>query len=98
MLFVIITLKTLTELALAFILGRFLVGLFAGANRQNNIFWRIFNLAAKPPLWLTRRISPRLILDQHIPLAAASWLSVAWVLLVVAKIDGCIREGVSKCL
>jgi hypothetical protein len=98
MLLVIVVLKSLTELALAFVVARFLVGLLAGSNRQHNIFWQMLNLAARPPLWLTRRISPQLILDQHIPLAAVSWLTVVWIALVVAKIDWCVREGVSTCL
>ncbi len=98
MLFVIVALKSLTELALAFIAGRFLVGLLAGSRRQHNIFWQMLNLAAQPPLWLTRQISPKRILDRHIPLAAMSWLAVTWVMLVVAKIDWCVRQGVSTCL
>jgi hypothetical protein len=54
-------------------------------------------VAAKPALWLTRVISPKLILDQHIPLAAASWLIIAWVLVVMAKVDLCLQAGGAAC-
>jgi hypothetical protein len=97
MLLVIVILKSLIELSLMFIVARFLLGLLAGAKRATNVFWQLLDVAAKPALWLTRRVSPRVILDQHIPLAAASWLLVAWVLVVKIKIDMCLQLGVGAC-
>ncbi len=69
MLLAIVIAKSLIELSLMFIVGRFLLGLLAGSNRDNNVFWQLLDVASKPALWLTRKISPKLILDQHIPLA-----------------------------
>lgn len=97
MLLAVVILKSLIELSLMFIAGRFLLGLLAGAKRQTNVFWQLLDVATKPVLWLTRRISPKLILDQHIPLAAASWLIVAWVLVVKVKIDLCLQLGAAAC-
>ncbi|MBK6595631.1 MAG: hypothetical protein IPG23_24645 [Burkholderiales bacterium] len=97
MLLTIVILKSLIELSLMFIVGRFLLGLLAGAKRQTNVFWQLLDVAAKPSLWITRKLSPKLILDQHIPLAAASWLLVAWVLMVKLKIDLCMQLGAASC-
>ena len=97
MLLSVVILKSLIELSLMFILGRFLLGLLAGAKRQTNVFWQLLDVAAKPSLWLTRKLSPKLILDQHIPLATASWLLVAWVLVVKLKIDLCMQLGAAAC-
>jgi len=97
MLLTVVIAKSLIELSLMFIVARFILGLLAGAKRQTNVFWQLLDVAARPALWLTRRISPRLILDQHIPLAAASWLTVAWVLVVKLKIDVCLQLGVAAC-
>ncbi len=97
MLLAVVILKSLIELSLMFIAGRFLLGLLAGAKRQTNVFWQLLDVAAKPALWLTRRISPQLILDRHIPLAAASWLIIAWVMAVMAKIDMCLQAGGGSC-
>ena len=97
MLLVIVILKSLIELSLMFLVGRFLLGLLIGAKRQSNIFWQLLDVASKPSLWLTRRVIPKLILDQHIPLAAASWLIIAWVLVVMAKIDLCLQVGAAAC-
>ena len=97
MLLAIVILKSLIELSLMFLVGRFLLGLLAGAKRQGNVFWQLRDVASKPSLWLTRRVSPKLILDQHIPLAAVSWLIIAWVLVVMAKIDICLQVGAAAC-
>lgn len=97
MLLIVVIAKSLIELSLMFIVARFVLGLLAGAKRDTNVFWQLLDVAAKPALWLTRRVSPRLILDQHIPLATASWLLVAWVLVVKLKIDLCMQLGASAC-
>ena len=93
----IVILKSLIELSLMFLVGRFLLGLLVGSKRQSNVFWQLLDVASKPALWLTRRVSPKLILDQHIPLAAGSWLIIAWVLVVMAKIDLCLQIGPAAC-
>jgi hypothetical protein len=97
MLLAVVIAKSLIELSLMFIVGRFLLGLLAGAKRDSNVFWQLLDVASKPALWLTRRISPKLILDQHIPLAASSWLLIAWVFLVQTKVDICLSMGAGAC-
>lgn len=97
MLLAIVILKSLIELSLMFVVGRFVLGLLAGAKRETNVFWQLLDVASKPVLWLTRRVSPKLILDQHIPLAAASLLILVWVLVVKMKIDLCLQLGVAAC-
>ncbi len=97
MLLAVVIAKSLIELSLMFIVGRFLLGLLAGANRDNNVFWQLLDVASKPALWLTRKLSPRLILDQHIPLAASSLLLIAWVFMVQLKIEICLEMGIATC-
>jgi hypothetical protein len=98
MLLAVVIAKSLIELSLMFIIGRFLLGLLVGSKRENNVFYQLLDVASKPALWLTRKISPKLILDQHIPLATSSWLLIAWVLTVQLKIDICLELGVASCL
>jgi len=97
MLLVVVILKSLIELSLMFIVGRFILGLLAGTKKSTNIFWQLLDIAAKPALYITRKLSPKLILDQHIPLAAASWLVIAWVFVVKQKIELCLQAGASLC-
>jgi hypothetical protein len=80
-----------------FIVARFLLGLLAGAKRGTNVFWQLLDVASKPALWITRQVSPKFILDQHIPLATASWLLIAWVFMVKAKVDLCLQMGANAC-
>ena len=97
MLLAVVIAKSLIELSLMFIIGRFLLGLLAGAKRDTNVFYQLLDVASKPALWLTRKISPKLILDQHIPLATSSWLLIAWVLVLQLKIDLCLELGLATC-
>jgi hypothetical protein len=97
MLLAVVIAKSLIELSLMFIVGRFLLGLLAGPNRDSNVFWQLLDVASKPALWITRRVSPKLILDQHIPLAASSWLIIAWVVVVQMKIEMCLELGIATC-
>ncbi|PVE07231.1 hypothetical protein [Limnohabitans sp. Rim28] len=97
MLLAVVIAKSLIELSLMFIIGRFLLGLLAGAKRDTNVFYQLLDVASKPALWLTRKISPKLILDQHIPLATSSWLLIAWVLVLQLKIDLCLELGIATC-
>ena len=97
MLLAVVIAKSLIELSLMFIVGRFLLGLMAGDKRENNVFWQLLDVASKPALWITRKISPKLILDQHIPLATCSWLIIAWVAVVQMKIDICLEVGTTAC-
>ncbi len=96
MLLAVVIAKSLIELSLMFIVGRFLLGLMAGSNRDNNVFWQLLDVASKPALWITRKVSPRLILDQHIPLATSSWLIIAWVVAVQLKVELCLELGVAS--
>ncbi len=97
MLLAVVIAKSLIELSLMFLVARFILGLLAGAKRSTNVFWQLLDIAAKPALWITRRVSPKLILDQHIPLATASWLLIAWVLVVKFKVELCLEAGVAAC-
>jgi hypothetical protein len=97
MLLAVVIAKSLIELSLMFIIGRFLLGLLAGAKRDTNVFWQLLDVASKPALWFTRKISPKLILDQHIPLATSSWLLIAWVVVVQLKIELCLEMGIAAC-
>jgi hypothetical protein len=89
--------KALVELALMFIVARFLLGLLAGQKRDTNIFYQLLDIAAKPVLWFVRKVSPKFILDQHIPLAASSFLIMMWVVFTKLKIEECLIARVAAC-
>lgn len=89
--------KALAELALMALVGRFLVGLLAGEQREANLFWRVLDTMAQPPLKLARWISPHVVLDRHIPLAAVCLTSVVWFFAFQAKLMACLDAGLQTC-
>lgn len=93
--FVII--KAVAELALLALLGRFVVGLLAGQGRERNVFWQLLDVIARPPLKVARWISPGVILDKHIPIAAFLLISFVWLAALQAKVSACLEAGLATC-
>jgi hypothetical protein len=44
-----------------------------------------------------RLITPRVVIDRHIPLAAFVLLAMVWVVATLAKINVCLQIGVEAC-
>lgn len=71
--------KAVAELAFFFLLGRGLLYLLAGRGRRDNLFYQILRIVTDPVIRAARWLTPRLVLDAHIPLVAV--LLVVWVWL-----------------
>lgn len=92
------SLKLIAEIALLAMAGQWLLGLLAGAKREGNFFYRLLQVLTQPFQRLTRLISPRVVLDRHIPLAAFLLVLSLWLLATVAKINLCLQLGVAQCV
>lgn len=97
MLFAVTALKLLTEIALMALLGRFVLGLLAGAKRDDNLIYQLFGFATQPVEKLVRWLSPKQVLDRHIPLAAGVLLLSVWFLSTLMKVQLCVEVGVDAC-
>ena len=97
MLLFVTSLKLVAEIALMALLGQWVVGLLAGAGRERNVFYKLLEVMTSPFVKLMRLITPRVVLDRHVPLAAFLLLSVAWVALTATKINLCVQSGVDAC-
>jgi len=97
MLLTITLIKLIAEIALLALLGRWLLGLLAGAKREANLFYQVLGIVTRPVERLTRRVSPRLVLDRHIPLATGLLLASTWVVVTLLKIQTCLQIGVQQC-
>ena len=60
--------------------------LFAGAKRDTNPIYFLFKTITSPIMKLTRTITPRIVIDQHIGFVALFILLAAEVALIAAKI------------
>lgn len=74
-----VALKALAELAGLFLTGRGLLYVLIGQKREVNGVYQLFSLLTDPLIHATRIITPRMVTDRHIPVAAA--LLVFWVWL-----------------
>jgi len=82
----IVILKALTEIAGVAFLGQGLLWVWAGAKRDQNLVYNLFKTLTSPVTRVTRAITPRIVLDQHIGLVAFFLLMVLWVVLTAFKI------------
>ncbi|MGB7990831.1 MAG: hypothetical protein WCF44_15645 [Candidatus Methylophosphatis roskildensis] len=98
MLFLISSVKLIAEIASMALAGQLLLGLLAGAQRDSNLFYQLLQVITNPVLKGVRVLTPRVVLDRHIPLAAFGLMAVVWLLATIGKIDLCVRIGVQQCL
>lgn len=97
MLMLVEILKLLAEIALLSLAGQWVLGLLAGARREQNLFYQVFQIVTKPLVAGARLISPRVVLDRHLPLVAFLVLSFVWLVTTITKINICVQIGVHLC-
>lgn len=86
-------LRGLLEVAGMMLLGRGLLWLFGPKARQGNFVYDILTIGTKPFIQLTRRITPRLVRDAHIPAATFFLVFWTWIGLGMAKAAMCASRG-----
>jgi hypothetical protein len=89
--------KLIAEIALLALAGQWGLGLLAGSRRDQNLFYRLLQVLTNPFVKTVRFITPRFVLDRHIPLAAFVLLASVWLAATVAKINLCLQIGVQAC-
>lgn len=97
MLFFVSTLKLIAEIALLALLGQWILGLLAGAKRDTNLFYQILQIVGKPFVVASRFITPKQIIDRHVPLVAFLLLLFIWIASTLMKIRICLQIGVEMC-
>jgi len=100
-LLLIVVLKALAELVAMFLLGRGLLYILAGPNREKNVFYQILTVITNPVLRATRLITPKLIVDRHIPYVAfllVVWLWIGVVFWALPEVCGSGRVDCSALL
>jgi F0F1-type ATP synthase membrane subunit a len=92
-LLVISIVRALVEVAGMFLLGQGVLYLFAGAKRHTNAVYRLFQIVTGPVVRFVRIITPKAIVDRHVPVVAFFllfwvWIALAWLRRVVCAADG----------
>lgn len=85
--------RLLTEIAGYSLLGQGLLYVLAGARREQNLFYGILKIITSPVIRVVRIITPRFVIDAHIPFVAFFLLFWLWVAVSLAKRYLCVTHG-----
>lgn len=89
----IVIIKALVEIAGVAFLGQGVLWLVAGSKRGENVVYKLFQTLTSPVTKVTRILTPRIVLDQHIGLVAFLLLIVLWAVVVAFKVKTCSELG-----
>jgi hypothetical protein len=89
--------KLVCEIALLALAGRFLLGLLAGQKKESNFFYKALEAISKPFVSAARFITPKAIIDRHVPFVAFLLLSFIWVVSLIEKVRICTQIGIALC-
>lgn len=90
---IITVLRALVEVAGMFLLAQGALFLLAGATREKNIIYQLFRIITRPVISATRFITPKLIVEKHIPFVAFFLLFWLWILLAYIRQVVCELNG-----
>ena len=71
------------------VMGTEAPGVGHGVQWEGNLIYQLFVKGTQPFVSLMRLITPRFVLDRHLPYAACALLAVAWVGLSIGKLQMC---------
>lgn len=82
----------LVQVALYLFAGRAAMWVFAGANREQNFIYQLFKKGTEPLVKATRFVTPKFILDRHIPFV--TFILLVWIglLLIYLRRAICVAQ------
>ncbi len=89
MLLLVTSIKLVAEIALCALAGRWLLGLMAGRKRDQNLFYQLLGMMTNPFTAVFRKITPKLVVDRHIPLLTFFALGWVWIFALIQKVSLC---------
>ena len=97
MLVLVSILKLLAEVALLALFGQGVLAVLAGEKRDKNLFYQVLQVITRPVVTGARFITPKIVIDRHVPYVAFLVVFFVWVAATVAKISICVQVGVHLC-
>lgn len=92
-LLLVVILKALAELAFMFLLGRGILYILAGPKREGNIFYSILRIVTDPVIRAARLVTPRIVMDAHIPFVAVVLVMWVWLAIVFWALPAMCSSG-----
>jgi hypothetical protein len=97
LLLLISIIKLVCEIALLGLAGRWLLGLLAGQKKESNFFYKALETMTRPFVIAARFITPKAIIDRHVPFVAFLLLGFIWIVTVIEKVRICTQIGMELC-
>ena len=98
MLLVSATVKLVAEIALMALLGQGLLAVLAGDRRHDNLFYRMLQVITRPFTRAARILTPRVVIDRHIPLATFALMLAVWLFATLGKVSLCVEMALASTL
>jgi hypothetical protein len=92
-LLLLVIVKALAELAFMFFLGRGALYILAGHKREGNIFYGVLRVVTDPVIRVARFLTPRFVVDTHIPFVAILLLAWIWLAIVFWALPAMCSSG-----
>lgn len=92
----LVIIKAILEIAALALIGQFLVGIFAWGRRADNVIYRLFEVVASPFTRLVRVLTPKFVVNQHIPLATFLLLAFAWIFVLFELRATCLANPAQR--
>jgi hypothetical protein len=96
-----LTLLTLLQLTLYIpllaLIGQGILYVLAGPGRQSNFFYQLLQLLAKPFTFVVRKITPRQVGDQQVPIVTFFLVVILYLVVTFERIDACLQAGIEVC-
>ena len=96
-LLLLVIVKALAELAFMFLLGRGILYILAGRKREGNLFYQILRVVTDPVIRAARWVSPRFVIDAHVPFVAVALLAWIWIAVVFWALPAMCESGKYDC-
>ena len=90
-LFLLILQQLILVAALA-LAGQFIVAIFNWNRRHENFVYQLFAILTRPLVRLVRLVTPRVVLDQHVPLATFLVLLIGYLAVGFWQRDVCLGD------
>ncbi len=81
--------KAVLEIAGMALIAQFVIGVFAWGRRHQNTVYKLFEVITSPFTRLTRLVTPKFVVDQHIPLATFFLLFILWLVVLFELAASC---------
>jgi hypothetical protein len=84
-------------IALLALLGQGLLYILAGPGRDSNFFYKLMQVLTKPFTFVVRKITPKQVSDQQVPIVAFFLLAIIYAVVTIEKIQLCVDQNMVGC-